>query len=244
MHIYRFLTSPGESTVTIDGSEWHHLHKVLRLPVGTPVEVFDGAGWVAQGRIQTIAAKSAQISIEQVYPKSPDSPPLILCLGALKGNSWDELLPALVELGVDALHLFLPEGVAKQRVSHNTQERWHRILLASVKQCKRPRMPTITSWSHSTALLEEVKFPSQTQRWLLAPEARQPLGEGVIPMHPTALVVGSEKGLSSQEQTQFTQAGFVPVSMGTSILRATTAAIGAAAVLSQCRFHASAKGLR
>lgn len=235
-HRFRFFVSVADKAcVSIEGAEHLHLAKVLRLPIGAEVEVFDGTGWVAQGRIQSIASKVAQVSIERVDAPQPKKPECIVCLGALKPNSCDDILPPLVELGVDAFHLFLSEGTARYRASESAQARWQRILLTAVKQCKRPTIPTIEVWSSWDALLQENPFPVDAQRWLLDPDASTALGKDLDKQRPSVLAIGSEKGFSSIENTGFREAGFAPVSLSTSILRATTAAIAGVAVLAFSR---------
>lgn len=237
-HRFRFFVSAADSaSVSIEDSEHLHLAKVLRLPVGTEVEVFDGTGWVAWGCIQDISSRSARVRIDGVLPAREKKPSSIVCLGALKPNSCDDLFPPLVELGVDVFHLFLSEGNARHRGSDSAQARWHRILLTAVKQCKRATIPTIFVWPSCEALLQGAAFPADAQRWLLDPESAVSLGEGVRAQAPSVLAIGSEKGLSSVESTLFREAGFVPVSMGDSILRATTAAIAAVAVVSSFSFR-------
>jgi 16S rRNA (uracil1498-N3)-methyltransferase len=232
-HRFRFFVSAADvASVSIEGAEHHHLTKVLRLPVKTEVEVFDGKGWVAWGRVERLSSQSTIVQIEGVLPQRTQQPTITICLGALKSNSCDELLPPLVELGVDVFHLFISEGNARHRGSETAQARWQRILLTAVKQCKRSTIPTIAVWPSCEALLQEATFPADAQRWMLDPESETLLGAGIKAQTPSVIGVGSEKGLSSMEGTLFREAGFAPVSLGNSILRATTAAIAAVAVLS------------
>ncbi len=235
-HRFRFFVSASDTeSVSVEGAEHVHLAKVLRLPVGTEIEVFDGTGWVAQGCIESLASKIARVRITQVAEPQPKKPACIVCLGALKPNSCDDLLPPLVELGVDAFHLFLSEGTARYRGSESAQARWQRILLTAVKQCKRPTIPTIEVWSSWSALLQGNPFPMEAQRWVLDPDATTSLGTGLDKQRSSVLAIGSEKGFSASENTGFREAGFAPVALGTSILRATTAAIAGVAVLAFSR---------
>ena len=232
-HRFRFWVSAADAiSVSLVGSELHHLTKVLRLPVGTEIEVFDGRGWVASGMVEGVYTQTASIRILQVEPTRILKPIHSICLGALKPNSCDDILPPLVELGIDAFHLFLSEGNARHRGSESAQARWQRILLTAVKQCKRPTIPSLAVWSSCKALLQANLFSGETQRWLLDPESSTRLGNGLSGHAPSVLAVGSEKGLSSAEVSLFQQAGFIPVSLGDSILRATTAAIAGVAILS------------
>ena len=58
-------------------------------------------------------------------------------MGVLKPAVVEQALPFLTELGIDQISLFLQAGVAKDRISPKRVERYHSILRASIKQCKR-----------------------------------------------------------------------------------------------------------
>jgi 16S rRNA (uracil1498-N3)-methyltransferase len=234
-HRFRFLgqrQGPQQWELLLD--EWHHLLKVLRLPVGSELEIADGMGHVALGRL-THSSKNAgelEVTSEEFYPAPSPSTQITLAIGALKPQSADELLPYLIELGMDGIEVFASQSVDKNRMQDKVRERWDRIATAAVKQCKRPWAPVI-SWSDGleTLIDKASAFPNKI---FLDPDGEQNLARW-LPQHdgPTLAIIGSEKGLDADEVMALRQHGFSACRIQGSILRATTAAIASAALLRQ-----------
>jgi len=234
-HRFRFLgqrQSPQQWELLPD--EWHHLLKVLRLPVGSELEIADGTGYVALGRLIHAGKNDGELEIksEEFFPAPPSSACITLAIGALKPQSADELLPYLIELGMDGIEVFASQSVDKNRMQDKVRERWDRIATAAMKQCKRPWAPVI-SWSDGleTLIDKAAAFPN---RIFLDPDGEQNLARWQ-PQHegPTLAVIGSEKGLDADEVLTLRQQGFIGCRIEGSILRATTAAIASAALLRQ-----------
>jgi len=241
-HTFRFIASrPPGNFWELSGEEAHHLAKVLRLDLGTTVEVCDGAGLWATGTVESIAPGGKTVSIatngELKIEKAP-AWPLHLCLGAQKPGSIDDLLPSLVELGTDTLHVFQQEGSAKSRLAGSAVDRWHRIIAGAIKQCKRARLPEVVV--HQSAAELATAIPSSIDRFVMDPTGPATLASLLSRTPPTsgaALVIGGEKGLSPAEHDALTAAGFTGARLGSHVLRAYTAAIAACSVAVSVRDH-------
>lgn len=233
-HIFRFLAKlESPSHWVIQGDELHHLRQVLRLPVGTVVEVLDGHGETGRGVLKEISALSARVFLEESTFEPPPKIPLHISVGAMKPGAIDDALPSIVELGVDGIHVFSLDGAAKWRLNDKIVERWERIVTNAVKQCKRPYIPPITGYDHCGALVENI--PPDVNRFVMDPDGKVDIM--TAPIRSTAIwfVVGGEQGLSDRELKFFEQSGFIKVSMGTGILRAFTATIAGSALWDQRR---------
>lgn len=240
-HTYRFLAeqvagSAPEQLWCIRDEEFRHLQQVLRLPVGAEVEVFDGQGCWAQGCLRELRGKEAWVSSASPVFEAAPVAPLCLAVGALKPGFIDELLPSLVELGLDVLHVFMQEAVAKNRLQAKVTERWAKIVIAAAKQSKRARLPQVKAWESFPELLRELK--SQYRRaYVLQPGASQDFLEQLQRDEQQGLrgglcaVVGGEKGFAPEEELLLAQQGFQAVSLGPRILRAYTASIAAMTLL-------------
>ena len=161
-HVFRFLGRPTEEDRwVLTDEENHHLSKVLRLEVGDTVEVCNGEGLWASCLIEHIGKNETRLCVVRsstgdlaVYQESPPNLRIVLCIGALKPGSLDEILPHLIELGVDAIHLFHQPGSAKSRLADKATLRWERLIHQSVKQCKRSWIPQVKTHEDLQRLLE------------------------------------------------------------------------------------------
>lgn len=230
-HLFRFFgreLTPG--TWTVDQGELEHMRKVLRLKVGDTIEVMNGQGSIAQGELMELAKDHASVAVQSVTNIEKPSIKKALAIGALKPGDLDDILSDLVELGIDEVHVFQQSDTAKFRTG-DKQERWNRILHAAVKQCKTAWCPKI--FVHDS-LGDTLKIlGSFEQRFVLDAAGQTNLLKSMTPTsHSIALIIGSERGLNHDEIVLCQNASFELVKMGENILRARTAAIAAAAILS------------
>ena len=104
-----FLEGIDRSTKTAEltGEEFVHLKKVLRLGVGDEASVFNGLGLELTGRIESVEARSAVISIEGVCEGTKESPlELTLLQGLLKGDKPEFIVQKATELGLTEVCFF------------------------------------------------------------------------------------------------------------------------------------------
>lgn len=239
-HVFRFFGSRvTDSLWRLDDAEAHHALKVLRLPPGEAVEVMDGMGAVARGTLKPTGKESADVDVIESRTEPAEPAGLELAMGALKPGDLDDILPALVELGMTRISIFINEQSGKSRVAEKSLDRWQRIVDASVKQSKRAWRPEVTAFSSLEEWLRALPpQPSADEiRWifaepsLLAAATTAPLGTPPGRIFMVRGLVGSEKGFSPSEVRAALDAGFFPVSLGPHVLRARTAAIAAATML-------------
>lgn len=235
-HRFRFFAElSGEDQFKIwkiGDTEFKHLKNVLRLTEGCEVEVFNAKGISGVGTITQMTNRECIVRCEAyVISPQPDFP-LIAIISALKAHAIDEILPALTELGCDEIHIYFCDGSVKFPITSKIEDRRQRILLSACKQSKRSLLPLLRHWDSLQAVYEGRLKNFCGSKFVLAPEAHlsfheiNDYGQGV------AFVCGSEKGFSRQEEDFLSSHGFVKALLGKHILRASTAAIAAAAVLS------------
>lgn len=229
-HRFCFFAEKTLDAWTISSEELHHLARVLRLKVGDEVEVFDGKGNWAFGTLAELGRESAKV-LELNSVAQPAAKESFLGLGALKPSDLDELLPYLVELGVSDLHFFRHDKDAHFRVSEKQMQRWHRIMVAACKQCKRAFLPRIQVFEDLESLLATwtdaeigmVFLHPDGETGLMQKAARSESKE-----KKSGVIVSSEAGFSSSELSFLKKCDVPARSLGTAILRAKTAAIAAA----------------
>lgn len=231
-HVFRFFATQTPSGHWIlDEDEAEHARKVLKLKVGTEVEFTDGLGTHGRGLVHQSQKDGVLIAASHVEQMPPAKTLHALALGALKPGDIDEILPALVELGIREIHIFQQQDTAKFRTSDKQTERWDRIVKAAVKQSKQAWLShVIVHESLEAALIALKPFDN---RLVLDAAAEVPLLDVCDRKKlKTAAVVGGERGLNAAELAVCQSLGFTPVKMGPYVLRAKTAAVAVAAIFS------------
>lgn len=229
-HRFRFLATKrtDQQWILLDDEVRHA--KVLRLKPGDPIEICDGQGAWAVGVWQSGAEKTGHIEVEHAEVAAPPSRVVTLCLGALKHQEIDDLIPQLSEVGVDKLFVFLHGQLEKSRIHERAVERWEKIALRSVKQCKRAWVMQVKTFHSLDAVCKAL--PSEGTRLLAVPGAATSLIELGPIKTAASLLVGSEAGLSPEEEAWLiSQFQFTPVGLGSLVLRAVTCALVGGALL-------------
>lgn len=227
-HQYRALgiqQTPG--TWQLDADEAHHIAKVLRLGVGDEIEVFNGTGVVGVGVIGEVSAKSVTVSGVTESNVARPVGRLVMCLGALRPGEVDDVLPGLVELGMDEIVVFGQEGSSRSNYTEKVQERWRAIAVNACKQSKR-------AWLADVRWCDDLKhaLDGQSGTFLQLDEHGVGFAEvsGMADENLTC-IVGSEKGLSASEISILATVGAKKVRIGSHILRARTAALVGAGMM-------------
>ncbi|HIJ79951.1 MAG: 16S rRNA (uracil(1498)-N(3))-methyltransferase [Desulfobulbaceae bacterium] len=237
MTAHRFFIDPacftGNSAI-LTGPEAHHLRSVLRLAPGELITLFDGSGNRFSARIDKISKKDI---LTTIIEKSRDQPtPVALHLGqsVLKGQKMELVAQKATELGIESIHPFLSEHGANKSQQDKKIDRWQRITMEACKQCNRAGLPRIYPVINFEELLADHP-PCDLKLIFWEKESEQSLtglfAKQQQPLTSVMIVIGPEGGFSNVEIDNARKAGFIPVSMGTRVLRAETAAITATAIL-------------
>lgn len=215
------------------GEEAHHLAQVLRIQPGASVTVFDGEGHRAQARVLEVSRSRVALELGEVTSCAPLLPVITLAQAIPKGKIMDLIVQKAVELGIAAIHPL----VTRHTIVHpgsGKSEKWRRTALEACKQCGQDRLPNIPDalafdrWL-ATQAAATAALPSSSLNLIasLSPAAR-PLRD-VLQEHPSTthatLLVGPEGDFSPDETTAALAAGFLPVSLGSIVLRVETASL-------------------
>jgi 16S rRNA (uracil1498-N3)-methyltransferase len=247
-HRFRFLgekepAARGLGAWLLGEDEARHAAKILRLQVGDEVEVTNGRGDWAVGRIAELKSSGGRVDAE--VERSDPRPPFALgvAVGALKPGDVDDVIPALAEMGVDHVRVFGQDGAAKARLAEKAQARWTRILEQAIKQCKRAWLPELAVFGSVDELIAATAGGA-AKRIVLLPSADATLGELLAAGGSKAaaggaveLVIGGEQGFSEREEALLEAGGYRKAALGSYVLRANTAAVAAAAVAAEHRLR-------
>lgn len=225
---------PGEpregSVLPFGGDQARHL-RALRLQPGDALEVLLPTGaWKAD--LAELSKDSARVRLVAPLHEQRESPvPLVACLPITTHlGLWDEWLPPLVELGVTE---FRPIAYGRSeydaRKVHGKLDRWRRLILGACEQSHRGRVPDLLDPQPLEALLA-LALPQKWVAYELATGATNP----TLRREALAFTSGPEGGILDEEFSSLRRAGWLPVSLGRSILRAVTTPV---ALLGAVRFH-------
>lgn len=237
MSIPRFLCPPPlhwDTLFELPPQAAHHAHRVLRLRVHDKVQVFDGAGMAYDAAI-------AQINGRQVVLGAPTSQvmerparlPITLAQALCSSEKMDWVVQKATELGAaEIVPVQTQRSVARlsgERAERRTRH-WHEVASAACEQCGRNHLPQVHAPQDFTTWLAQMRDTGVT-RLILLPQATTSLHAVPAPQGALTLLVGPEGGFSAEEVQLAQQAGFLPVRLGTPVLRTETAAIAGLAAL-------------
>ncbi len=243
MALRRFFMAPEmvhHQQPEIIGAEAGHICRVLRLSAGDAVEIFDGTGDGYRAQIVSVSPKRVVFTIKASFPLLSESDVHItLAQGILKDRKMDNLIRHVTELGIGRWVPFYAARsvpVPGRRGLGKRLERWNKIALEAVKQCRRGRIPQITPADNLDDVLSASnEYDLKIIFWEGATRAFDILQ--TAPQYPRKIliVVGPEGGFNADEVHRMQEYGFLTAGLGPRILRAETATL-AACTLVQYRF--------
>lgn len=234
MRISRLFTpqalQPG-SELNLEAEASHYLLRVLRLPVGAALLLFNGDGSEYSARLSAAGKKQATVQVLERRSVATESPlHTVLGLGLSRGERMDFAIQKSTELGVKAIvplftehgEVKLDEARAEKRLAH-----WRQVAISACEQCGRVVPPRIDA-------------PVKLEDWLqhcpaglkLVCDQRQERGlPAMAPPEGVVLLIGPEGGLSEREIALARGSGFQGIALGPRVFRTETAPLAALSVI-------------
>lgn len=228
--------SPG-SRIVLRDEPAHYLGRVLRLGPGDSVRVFNGRDGEALSSISAVGRDRVELTIEALIRPQTSGPDVWLLFAPLKKTRTDFLIEKASELGVSELW---PVMTARCEAQSVRIDRLQRIAVEACEQCERLDIPMIREPASLTAALSGW----DPARSLFMCEEGEEIAPGVRNSAPPmarvvqevqggngAILIGPEGGWTLAERNYLMHLSFVrPVSLGSRVLRAETAALAALAL--------------
>lgn len=214
----------------LESDDARHLLRVLRLRDGSTVTAADGAG---RWRTCRLAASGGLEPLAPVVEEPASHPRITVALAPVKGDRPELVVQKLTELGVDRIVLFhSARSVVRWRGERAERqvERLSRVARAACEQSRRLWMPEIGfEGLDAVPELAEVRRALEesvggTRGIAAAERGAEPLVT-CEPM-PHTVLIGPEGGWEPGELD-----GLATVGLGSTVLRAETAAIASGALL-------------
>lgn len=221
-----------DNNLVIRGEEANHIRTVLRMNAGDVFVVFDGSGVDYECYITDVGQQiKAEIRSREKNQAEPDVH-VTLYQAYPKLAKMNEIVQKAVELGANAIVPFLSTRCVKRPTGQG--DKLSRVVMASVKQCGRSVLPSVTDVQSFEEALEMMRRHEQLiVCW--EEEQQTPLKHALQSgAKDIGIVIGSEGGFEAEEVEAMRSIGGISVTMGRRILRTETAGM---AVLAACFYE-------
>ncbi|MGD0780813.1 MAG: RsmE family RNA methyltransferase [Dehalococcoidales bacterium] len=236
-NMHRFLVDriQGNTAVLTDVAQLHHIRDVLRLKINNKVIVFDGAGHEFTGIITSINKKQVALKVTPLQKQRNSRAALTIACAIPKGSHMDDIIDCLTQLGVARIIPMRTERVVVKldaAKSETRLKRWQKIAQSAAQQCQRNEIPIIAPLTD----IKKVIVDSRSFDLKLIPHlsGERQLIKDVLSKKGyknIIVLIGPEGDFTPAEVEFALHNGFIPISLGDTVLRVATAAIVAAAYI-------------
>ncbi|MEJ8857217.1 16S rRNA (uracil(1498)-N(3))-methyltransferase [Variovorax robiniae] len=228
--------SSGDTLVLPPGAARHV--QVLRLQPGDEITLFDGNGGEYAATVERMGRSDVAVNVGAHDPVEREAPrPVHLAVGMPANERMDWLVEKATELGVASIQpLMTAHGVlrlagerADKKIAH-----WQAVAVAACEQSGRNRVPQVLPVRSLNDWLAALPAPGAGAcRSILSFADGARSAGALLADAPASFTVlsGPEGGLSPSEEQEAVRRGFLPLTLGTRVLRAETAAIAALVAL-------------
>ncbi len=221
MKIHRFIDDFDLSgkEIEITGEIAHQMAKVLKLEVGEQVELCDGKGNNASGKIRSLNKNSVIIDIESHSTEvSQDKKSVSLFCAVLKKENFELVVQKATECGVQKIIPIITTRTVKTGLN---MERLQKIAKEACEQSGRNYLPEISE----PITFEESLEKSKENKVNIIFDASGELLGNLNNKSSIGIWIGPEGGWTPEEIKKATENNFSVASLGTNTLRGETAAI-------------------
>jgi 16S rRNA (uracil1498-N3)-methyltransferase len=219
----------SDQNAALLGQNAAHLARVLRARAGQEYDIVCGEA-VRMGTVVAVSDERVEFALGEIV--GAESEREIFLLAAIyKFDRLEWAIEKCTELGATRI---IPV-IARRTDSHlaiaaaKRVERWRRIAHEAAQQSRRLRAPQV---DEAVKLKSALTLEAPTRLLLNENERSKNLRDALAEAAaPIAFAVGPEGGWAEEELGQFSMAGWKSVTLGSTILRAETAAIAALAAV-------------
>jgi len=214
----------------LTGAHAAHLSRVLRVQAGQEFDIACG-DVVRSGIVSAVSDERVEFELGAQVPATVTTP-ITLLMAVYKFDRMEWAIEKCTELNVTSIVPVIARRTEKHlaQAAAKRVERWRRIAREASEQSRRIAAPEIAAPVKLTGALSsgaelQVVLDETEQEPNLKDMLRSRSQASSI-----ALAIGPEGGWTLEELQLFREAGWLPASLGDTILRAETAAIAALAI--------------
>ena len=233
-----FIPTPLDEIIELPKDVTHHVLHVFRHNMEKPITVTGSDNRCGTYQITAEVDGKAQAKLIEYVDANLASYRTILVQSLLKGEKLEWVLQKATELNVDTIYLVPTANcVAKydEKKLQSKVNRWEKIMLEAAQQCGRNHLPTLVV---GETLLQALDIESDALKLVAYEnEAGQTIKDVLKTLHSDKSVtdvlicIGPEGGYQEKEINAIIKYSGKSVSLGNTILRAETAAIGSLAMI-------------
>jgi RsmE family RNA methyltransferase len=231
----------NEGPVSLKDRRSEHIIKILGCKPGDIIKAGVINGPVGTAEILSIhgKGKNAEVVLHfTVHSRFPGQPEVDLIMGMIRPIMLKRVLAQVASLGVGRIFLINAKRVEKSFFNAGLlkDEKYRINLIEGLEQAKDTRLPQVSIHKRFKPFVEDFipSIAGNYNRMLVAhPESSSDLKQavGIEIFGRTLLAVGPEGGWIDYEIEKFIEYSFVPVSMGSRVLRTDTAVVSLLAQL-------------
>ncbi len=232
MNFFVDKSSIRDGHAVVDGEEFSHITRVLRMRSGSELTLCDGEGMFYDGVISSSDDRRIYVDITDVYPAQTEPKLKITLFQAVPKNPKLELIiRKTTEIGVTGIVPVKSARTVAKLENGKKLERLQKIALSAAKQSRRGIIPEVTApVSFETA----VKLAAEKDLAVIPYEEERAtsFGSCLRGKAPSslAIMIGPEGGFEEAEIELARENGILPATLGKRILRTETAGLIAAAI--------------
>jgi len=226
----------ADTVVIDDRDQVHHIKDVIRLEPKEPAAVFDDGGTEYDCVVREVLADKVVLSVKKVIKRETKGKVYIAVACAIpKHSKIDDIIDKLTQLGVDRIIPLMTRRVIVRMDGEKQslrRQRWAKIALAASKQSQRNSVPIV---DEVTEIQDLISFSKEFDLKLIPTLSGELKSlKDIIRMSRACRIlalIGPEGDFTADEVGAALKAGFIPVSLGNSVLRVETAAVYIAGIL-------------
>lgn len=235
-------TAAAGSRLRLSSEESAHLVRSLRARRGDTLVLLDGEGHLLEGKLESADGEGSVVEVTRTRTVVRVRPAITVAQGMPKGGTMDDLVRTVCEAGASEV---VPLETARCEVKLDADRartrttRWQQQAVEACKQSGHPWLAHIGTPTHFDAWLATLPpcAPGELRLTGSLEFDAQPVGELDFASATKVLwLIGPEGDLTASEYLAARAAGFRPVVLGPTVLRAENAAL-ACVVITQALAH-------
>lgn len=230
--VYQNSVLQEQEMILLSKEASHHLIHVLRFSIGDSFVLFNGQGGEYCAKITAIEKHRLLAETKTFYPVERESSVHIeLAQGIARGNHMDFVIQKAVELGVNVITPLLTKRCNTKLSKEREEKRlnhWNKIIISACEQCGRNTLPLLNSVLSLSDWLPSIQAKIKL---ILHPKGNEKISQINCSDKKVTLLIGPEGGFDEKELLLAQHYHFLPIQLGSRILRTETAPLAAISII-------------